>query len=874
MAYENADAADMRRYLNSRQERQLLGQSDFHQEHSSPAAKKRALATETSASLERHFARIEIQSTQNLRSENVSFHPASERKGENAALTSRKSNKSESQSAISNHIPRITENSKKEINEFQVPGHFESSEDDDSDLDDEADKISFHKEEVLFILAKEPLDIALLLVHLRCLVETYEVLDDPKVLVLLSGLYLLGTTPSGANMEETGKCLGVLSTFKHSNILTPSEVNQKFERTQGTQCTLIYLIRAMAHFRFKNYPAAYKDSRRAINLSKKLEMSTSEWWDPRETYTQCAYEIAAASSKLMGDDGNMLYYRSLCKEKESRIYLHISIEYESLELPTVSELGRDIPRIANTAQIGEDSGPSNRVSVPEPTQGLPSHIRQQTANQSLNIRTADQSLSIPLDGESTRKEAINTTQTSDLNPSAQIQGASHGGGSAAQVSEGPEVYSLPIPSSQLPNSAITERRSLETNNKPEGLLQSEEKLDLSVIIPPSLPNNFRMSWCSPIPAHKSQAAVTHKDKMNCQIFTSFNTNISLRTRVASVWLDLVNDFDASQISDALRLTFQSYEDIIWALDYCIKNNQLEIASSILTKGYHYHRGEWLQVGYDYQLNCLPWVHTNDRKVTSLWHFLPALLVSEPGIEDSYISECVSLLSMILGFPLSKSTFESKTNLLQETLIISLAVGNTTMASAIARHATHLLTAEPLRPFPLLSGKHGYLMSPLPLSVLLESKRGYKTKGSFLSLVKRSFWESTELNCKIYGLNLFHTAARHTTFSSSPLLYLLRNHNCRNCFTKIIKDDTAGVYVTAFDIVLSRAVTLRSFGQQQYGILAEIANLFYQFGAAYINDFALRKEDLEILDSTGFPSLFSVKRIPNPNAWDEFEWGNA
>ncbi|TGJ62747.1 hypothetical protein EYR41_011932 [Orbilia oligospora] len=866
MAYENADAADMRQYLNSRQERQLLGQSDFHQEHSSPAAKKRALATETSASLERHFARIEIQSTQNPRSENASSHPASERQAENATSTSRKSNKSESQSAISNRIPRITENSKKENNKFQVPGHFESSEDDDSDLDDEADKISFHKEEVLFILAKEPLDIALLLIHLRCLVETYKVLDDPRVLVLLSGLYLLGTTPSGANMEETGKCLDILSTFKHSNILTPSEINQKFEQAQGAQCTLVYLIRAMAYFRLKNYPAAYKDSRRAINLSKKLEISKSGWWDPREMYTQCAYEIAAASSKLMGNDGNMLYYRSLCKEEESRVYLYISVEFESIELPTISELGREIPRNANVVQVGEDSGPSNRVSVPEPTQGLPSYIRKQTADQSSNI---------PLDGESTRKDAINTSQTSDPNPPAQIQGASHGGSSAAQVSEGPEVYRLPTLSSQLLDTAITERGNLETNNRPEGLPQSEEELDLSVIIPPSLPNNFRMSWCSPIPAHKSQVAITHKDKMNCQIFTTFNSNISLGTRVASVWLDLVNDFDASHISDALKLTFHSYEDIIGVLDYCIKNNQLEIASSILTKGYHYHRGEWLQVGYDYQLNCLPWVHTNDRKVTSLWHFLPALLVSEPGIEDSYISECVSLLSLVLGFPLSKSTFESKANLLQETLTISLAVGNTTMASAIARHATHLLTAQPLRPLPILAGKHGYLMSPLPLSVILESKRGYKTKGSFLSLVKRSFWESTELNCKIYGLNLFHTAARHTTFSTSPLLYLLRNHNCRNCFVKIIEDDTPGVYVTAFDIVLSRAVTLRSFGQQQYGILAEVANLFYQFGAAYINDFALRKEDLEILDSTGFPSLFSVKRMPNPNGKSSWaEWENA
>ncbi|EGX46332.1 hypothetical protein AOL_s00110g156 [Orbilia oligospora ATCC 24927] len=866
MAYENADAADMRRYLNSRQERQLLGQSDFHQEHSSPAAKKRALATETSASLERHFARIEIQSTQNPRSENASFHPASEGQAENTALTSRKSNKSESQPAISNRIPRTTENLKNENNESQVPGHFESSEDDDSDLDDEADKISFHKEEVRIILDKEPLDIALLLVHLRCLVETYKVLDDPTVLVLLSGLYLLGTTPSGANMEETGKCLDILSTFKHSNILTPSEVNQELERTQGTQCTLAYLIRAMAYFRLKNYPAAYKDSRRAINLSKKLDMSISKWWGPWKMYNQCAYEIAAASSKLMGNDGNMLYYRSLCKEKESRICLHVSIDYESLELPTVSELGRDIPRIANATQIGEDSGPSNRVSVPEPTQGLPSHIRK---------RAADQSSNIPRDGESTRKDAINTSQTSDLNTSAQIQGASHGESSAAQVSEGPEVYRLPTPSSQLLDSAITERGNLETNNRPEGLPRSEEELDLSVIIPPSLPNNFRMSWCSPIPAHKSQAAIAHKDTMNCQIFTTFNLNTSLGTRVASVWLDLVNEFDASHIPDALKLTFQSYEDIIWVLDYCIKNNQLEIASSILTKGYHYHRGEWLQVGYDYQLNCLPWVHTNDRKVASVWHFLPALLASEPGIEDSYISECVSLLSLVLGFPLSKSTFESKANLLQETLTISLAVGNTTMASAIARHATHLLTAQPLRTLPILSGKHGYLMSPLPLSVILESKRGYKTKGSFLSLVKRSFWESTELNCKIYGLNLFHTAARHTTFLTSPLLYLLRNHNCRSCFTKIIEDDTPGIYVTAFDIVLSRAVTLRSFGQQQYGILAEIANLFYQFGAAYINDFALRKEDLEILDSTGFPSLFSVKRIPNSigkSSWAE--WENA
>ncbi|KAF3313576.1 hypothetical protein TWF173_005868 [Orbilia oligospora] len=692
MAYENADAADMRRYLNSRQERQLLGQSDFHQEHSSPAAKKRALATETSASLERHFARIEIQSTQNPRSENASFHPASERQAENAALTSRKSNKSESQPAISNRIPRTTENSKNENNESQVPGHFESSEDDDSDLDDEADKISFHKEEVRFILDKEPLDIALLLVHLRCLVETYKVLDDPRVLVLLSGLYLLGTTPSGANMEETGKCLDILSTFKHSNILTPSEVNQELERTQGTQCTLAYLIRAMAYFRLKNYPAAYKDSRRAINLSKKLDMSISKWWGPWKMYNQCAYEIAAASSKLMGNDGNMLYYRSLCKEKESRICLHVSIDYESLELPTVSELGRDIPRIANAAQIGEDSGPSNRVSVPEPTQGLPSHIRK---------RAADQSSNIPLDGESTRKDAINTSQTSDLNTSAQIQGASHGESSAAQVSEGPEVYRLPTPSSQLLDSAITERGNLETNNRPEGLPRSEEELDLSVIIPPSLPN-FRMSWCSPIPAHKSQAAIAHKDTMNCQIFTTFNLNTSLGTRVASVWLDLVNDFDASHIPDALKLTFQSYEDIIWVLDYCIKNNQLEIALSILTK-----------------------------------------------------------------------------------------------------------------------------------------------------------------------------AARHTTFLTSPLLYLLRNHNCRSCFTKIIEDDTPGIYVTAFDIVLSRAVTLRSFGQQQYGILAEIANLFYQFGAAYINDFALRKEDLEILDSTGFPSLFSVKRIPNSigkSSWAE--WENA
>ncbi|KAF3192181.1 hypothetical protein TWF225_000445 [Orbilia oligospora] len=645
-------------------------------------------------------------------------------------------------------------------------------------------------------------------------------------------------------MEETGKCLDILSTFKHSNILTPSEINQKFEQAQGAQCTLVYLIRAMAYFRLKNYPAAYKDSRRAINLSKKLEISKSGWWDPREMYTQCAYEIAAASSKLMGDDGNMLYYRSLCKEEESRIYLYISVEFESIELPTISELGREIPRNANVVQVGEDSGPSNRVSVPEPTQGLPSYIRKQTADQSSNI---------PLDGESTRKDAINTSQTSDPNPPAQIQGASHGESSAAQVSEGPEVYRLPTLSSQLLDIAITERGNLETNNRPEGLPQSEEELDLSVIIPPSLLNNFRMSWCSPIPAHKSQVAITHKDKMNCQIFTTFNSNISLGTRVASV----------------------CYEDIIGVLDYCIKNNQLEIASSILTKGYHYHRGEWLQVGYDYQLNCLPWVHTNDRKVTSLWHFLPALLVSEPGIEDSYISECVSLLSLVLGFPLSKSTFESKANLLQETLTISLAVGNTTMASAIARHATHLLTAQPLRPLPILAGKHGYLMSPLPLSVILESKRGYKTKGSFLSLVKRSFWESTELNCKIYGLNLFHTAARHTTFSTSPLLYLLRNHNCRNCFAKIIEDDTPGVYVTAFDIVLSRAVTLRSFGQQQYGILAEVANLFYQFGAAYINDFALRKEDLEILDSTGFPSLFSVKRMPKPNGKSSWaEWENA
>ncbi|KAF3081168.1 hypothetical protein TWF569_011681 [Orbilia oligospora] len=866
MAYENADAADMRQYLNSRQERQLLGQSDFHQEHSSPAAKKRALATETSASLERHFARIEIQSTQNPRSENASSHPASEIQAENATSTSRKSNKSESQSAISNRIPRITENSKKENNEFQVPGHFESSEDDDSDLDDEADKISFHKEEVLLILAQEPLDIALLLVHLRCLVETYKVLDDPRVLVLLSGLYLLGTTPSGANMEETGRCLDILSTFKHSNILTPSEINQKFEQAQGAQCTLVYLIRAMAYFRLKNYPAAYKDSRRAINLSKKLEISKSGWLDPREMYTQCACEIAAASSKLMGDDGNMLYYRSLCKEEESRIYLYISVEFESIELPTISELGREIPRNANVVQVGEDSSPSNRVSVPEPTQGLPSYIRKQTADQSSNI---------PLDGESTRKDAINTSQTSGPNPSAQIQGASHAGSSAAQVSEGPEVYRLPTPSSRLLDSAITERGNLETNNRPEGLPQSEEELDLSIIIPPSLPNNFRMSWCSPIPAHKSQVAITHKDKMNCQILTTFNSNMGLGTRVASVWLDLVNDFNASRISDALKLTFHSYEDIIGVLDYCIKNNQLEIASSILTKGYHYHRGEWLQVGYNYQLNCLPWVHTNDRKVTSLWHFLPALLVSEPGIEDSYISECVSLLSLVLGFPLSKSTFESKANLLQETLTISLAVGNTTMASAIARHATHLLTAQPLRPLPILAGKHGYFISPLTLSVIMESKRGYKTKGSFLSLVKRSFWESTELDCKIYGLNLFHTAARHTTFSTSPLLYLLRNHNCRNCFAKIIEDDTPGVYVTAFDIVLSRAVTLRSFGQQQYGILAEVANLFYQFGAAYINDFALRKEDLEILDSTGFPSLFSVKRMPNPNGKSSWaEWENA
>ncbi|KAF3136984.1 hypothetical protein TWF703_005304 [Orbilia oligospora] len=736
MAYENADAADMRQYLNSRQERQLLGQSDFHQEHSSPAAKKRALATETSASLERHFARIEIQSTQNLRSENASSHPASEIQAENATSTCRKSNKSESQSAISNRIPRITENSKKENNEFQVPGHFESSEDDDSDLDDEADKISFHKEEVLLILAQEPLDIALLLVHLRCLVETYKVLDDPRVLVLLSGLYLLGTTPSGANMEETGRCLDILSTFKHSNILTPSEINQKFEQAQGAQCTLVYLIRAMAYFRLKNYPAAYKDSRRAINLSKKLEISKSGWLDPREMYTQCACEIAAASSKLMGDDGNMLYYRSLCKEEESRIYLYISVEFESIELPTISELGREIPRNANVVQVGEDSSPSNRVSVPEPTQGLPSYIRKQTADQSSNI---------PLDGESTRKDAINTSQTSGPNPSAQIQGASHEGSSAAQVSEGPEVYRLPTPSSRLLDSAITERGNLETNNRPEGLPQSEEELDLSIIIPPSLPNNFRMSWCSPIPAHKSQVAITHKDKMNCQILTTFNSNMGLGTRVASVWLDLVNDFNASRISDALKLTFHSYEDIIGVLDYCIKNNQLEIASSILTK--------------------------------------------------------------VLGFPLSKSTFESKANLLQETLTISLAVGNTTMASAIARHATHLLTAQPLRPLPILAGKHGYFISPLTLS--------------------------------------------------------------------IIEDDTPGVYVTAFDIVLSRAVTLRSFGQQQYGILAEVANLFYQFGAAYINDFALRKEDLEILDSTGFPSLFSVKRMPNPNGKSSWaEWENA
>ncbi|KAK6498088.1 hypothetical protein TWF506_004330 [Arthrobotrys conoides] len=871
MAYENADAADMRRYLNSRvQEMQLPEQSDSQQENSSPTAKQHILGTESSAtlhSLERNFARIEIQSPQSPQNENAAFDYNGG--GENATPTSRKSNKSESQSAFSDlHIPRITENAEKE--NFDLPTYLDTSEDDDSDLDDEADKVSFHKVEIQNILAEETLNTALLLVHLKSLVETYKVSDDPEVLLFLSVLYLSGTTPSGANIEETGKCLNILSTFKHNNIMSvPADVDDSLGQFQATRCTLIYLIRAMAYFRLRNYSAAYKDCRRTISLGKKLKTSPSSWWDFGKDYTRSAYEIAAASSKLMGDDGNMLYYRSLCEKKETQV--SVLIGFESFELPTISELSQELPSISNAVKTAENSSPLDWILLPDSTQGLPDNVIRRSVAQESNI---------PLEGEQPKgkqmeqyqrnnpffqnnEDKIYTLQNSSLIQPAQAQEISRGGKLTTQVGEVSRVHAPPTPPPKPVHSAIIENRSFDIDQEPEGLLQSRGELDLSVIIPPSLPGNARMSWFSPKPFFSSQTTIIHRDKINNQIFTVFNSNtMSLGSWIPSLWLDLINDFDGVRIPDALKLTFKTYEDIIRVINHCIKNNQKEIASAILTKGRHYCQGQWLEIGYGYQLNCLPWVNTSYKEVKSLWHFLPALLASEPGVDDSYVAECVSFLSVVLGFPLSTTSPEPKTDLLQETLVISLAVGNTTMASAIAKYATHLLTAEPSRPLPLLFGNHGYILAPLPLSVILESKQGYRNKSSLLSLLKRSFWESTESNCKVYDLNLFHVAARYTTFSTGPLSYLLQNHKCRRCVTKFVEDVRPGVYVTPFDIVLSRAATLGSFRQGQYGILVDIANLFYQHEAAYINDFVFRKEEIEVLDSAGFPSLFSIRRIPN------------
>src|SRR5690606_3306905 len=99
------------------------------------------------------------------------------------------------------------------------------------------------------------------------------------------------------------------------------------------------------------------------------------------------------------------------------------------------------------------------------------------------------------------EDTTNAFRAGGLTPSARTQGSSPGRNSNTPASEDLTVQTPSVPPSQLENSTTI----LDIDSRHEGLSQSQEELDLGVIIPPSLPNNVRISQCLP-------ALVLHHDK--------------------------------------------------------------------------------------------------------------------------------------------------------------------------------------------------------------------------------------------------------------------------------------------------------------------------------------------------------------------------
>ncbi|KAK6347564.1 hypothetical protein TWF718_005402 [Orbilia javanica] len=862
MVYENADAADMRQHqLRSVQERHFpahLGASDFHQEHSTRAAV--AIATETEAVPEKEFSRIEVQSTKVPKTENAAFRYGG-RGGENATATTRVSSEPQLESELATRrMSRTVENATSSIPEENAPKvpqnlykgtDASSSEDEDSDadIDDEADKISFHKIEISRLLCQRNVDRGLLLVHLKSLVEKYRVSSYPKATLLLSTFYLQGLVPaSGERTEQTRKCLRMLEDYK------PTEFIRSFN-----------MVRAMAFYQSKNYSRAYKECRRLINLDKRGSKYQPSAGEPetRLSHIQSAYEIAAASSKALGDEGNMLYYRSLCAERKSRPF--ILIDGSFIDLPMTFELTQGFPSTSDTPITRENYIPPNQTPERNLIQRPSNNISQNSSRESLDMEK------LQLDQQRKRgifepeEIAKNNSLKNNSIASSEVLIPEREQHSNIPAIYGRDSTTQTYSSSRLGNRTITDiERNLGINRNPNDSPPSQETFNFSVIIPPFLPVGTSIYSYTLAPGFGSQVTPFHHGDINPPTLVC-DPALGLKKQVSYSWFDLI-DQTGQRIPGALKLAFQSYDEIIKVVDFYIKKHRPIVASIIASKGFHYHQGQWFETGYGYEFSCLPWIHSDYKKSRSRFHFLAAIFASQSV--GSVAPECAEFLRIFLGPALPEGSSRPPLTypyLLYEGLVVSLAVGNITMASAIAKHPTPgtcLLTSKPSRRIPLLYDNHGFVLAPLPLVVILESKRD-SMEESLLSLVNQSVWDSTEADCQIYDLNLFHTAAKYASLSTQPLSYLLEKHNCKRCLCKVIREDIDGNDDTAFDIVLSRALNLRSFGTLylNFGVFAEIAKLFYKHDAAYSNSFIVRKGDLGLLDSSGFPSLFCIKKIP-------------
>ncbi|KAK6495204.1 hypothetical protein TWF481_003230 [Arthrobotrys musiformis] len=561
MAYENVDAADMRHYLSA-QERQFPAHAaarGFHQENSSPdSMAKGSSATETALRLERDFTRnrTEIRSSQIPQSENAIFkYRERESEGTTGSITTL--GKSEAQVA-NIRISRILDNTEKEHHDPRTQGfpreYSNTSEDEDPDLDDEADKIAFHKREIARLSARVPPDITLLLVHLKALIETYKVFDDSRALLVLSTFYLQGTTASGPNLEETRKCLSILANFKPSNLSIATDIDADAELRRAQESIGIYLIRAMANFQLQNYPSAYKDSRRTISLGKKLPADSLDRW---RLYVQSAFEIAAESSKFMGDEGNMLYYRSLCGENETRAFVVVSLSIESTTrtavetkyLPTISQLGQELPRTANLAiaRAPEEPHKSNQVI-------------NSTAPKRQPIRNEQSEHAEYQQRDRPPKNREYTTSANNLT-----------------------IQTPRTPSSHLTeNVAVEQEANTDLDNRLERLSLPEKRVDFRFIIPPSLPNPIAIrSYTLGSEPNSRDAAVYDSNLIRDPILATFKSHVNIGFN--AVWVDLIN-LNGQHIRGAMKLNFGSYENIMTACSTCLKKNQPNIASAILKNG--------------------------------------------------------------------------------------------------------------------------------------------------------------------------------------------------------------------------------------------------------------------------------------------------